>query len=422
MPSDGWLGEFLRFTSATMMAPRAYTLACGLAALSAAVGRGVWFRLGGGNKRWHPHLWIVLYGPAGWQKTTPTHAVSDLVLEARGAETLLPRRWSPEAFYDALAAMPDGFWDAGELSAFLSGARREHMGGARDDLSDLWDSPTLWKRKLRKESIEVTRPAPTAIATARPDLFADAVGTADFQSGFLSRWLLFEPPPDTEPPYVGIDTVEGISEPMTRAIWQGLIDSLKQVAAWHGGDHRCTFDVDARELHAYRDQAWQREARRGEVATELAGWALRRGIQAQKLSVLHALSRHTKPEVEGEDMAWAVAIVEACWDTASQIALDTIGLDREGTKRARVWETAAALMRRSGGTASRREIMKHVWRNVRDKRELLAMLAAWEEAGNVELGRIRAPKGPPAPGVRLLNGQPAPEGWEPQSAYEEAET
>jgi hypothetical protein len=397
-----------------MMAPREYQLACGLAALSAAIGRSVWFRLGGGNKRWHPHLWVVLYGPAGWQKSTPTYTVSDLVLEARGGEALLPRRFSAEAFYDALQAMPDGFWDAGELSAFLAGARREYMSGVRDDLSDLWDSPTLWKRKLRKESVEVARPAPTAIATARPDLFEDAAGTSDFSSGFLSRFLLFEPPEGTEPPYVGIDVVEGITEPGARALWDTLVAGLKEVAAWHGGDHRADFDRDARDLHAQRDERWQREARRGHVASELTGWALRRGIQAQKLSILHAFSRHNRPEVEGEDMAWAVAVVDACWKTAEAIALEKVGMDREGSRRARVWDTAASLMRRQGGIASRREIMRHVIRSVRDKRELAGLIAAWEEAEQVETGYRQGPAGPPADAVRLLNSTPAPATWRPR--------
>lgn len=406
VPQDGWLADFCTYTRTNMMAPVEFQLGVGLAVLSATIGRGCWVRLGA--KRWYPHIWIVLVGGAGANKSTPVYTALDFITQQVGSDAILPRRWSPEAFFAALAKTPDGFWNVGELGGWLGGAGRDYMRGAREDLCDLWDSPPAWKRATRKDDTPpIERAAFTAVASARPADFEDAAGLTDFSSGFLSRFLLINA--ETKGAYRGLSHVEGVTDDLADAARNQILSRLHQIGLWKGGDHRVTFDPDA-------EAAWEAFDRRSigeadDVPELLHGWAKRRGIQALKLAVLHALSRHHKPEVSGLDVAWGCAVIDSSWASVKAIALDRIGLDRDAQRRQRVTEIAQQIARDNGGWISVRDVLRKT-RLIRNKKDLDQWVETWRESGEFVVGEMRtAERGPPARAL-LLAGSVPPRGWD----------
>lgn len=402
-PAKGWLADWREFADATMMAPAEFKLGVGLACVSAALGRGAWFRLGGW-KRWHPHLWVLLMGSAGHKKSTPIATAARLVRSVRGPDTALTRRWTLEGLYRLLQRCPDPFWNAGEIAGFLGSARRDYMAGTRTELADLWDGEP-WGRTLSKEAQPVEDPAVTAVASAREDDFAEQAGLADFSSGFLSRFLLL--PASGRPAYVGPRGAPGYSDELAEALFGDLERGLREIALWHGGDHRVRFDDEAYEVFEAADRPWQEEAEK--VPRELSGWAARRGIQTMKLAVLHAMSARAAPEVGAEDMAWGRAVVEASWAAVEAISLERVGLSLRARDRERALEKALSLAADTGA-APIRLLKDRLWRDF-SRRDVAELIETWVEIGTIELGGLRGERGPRAEAYRLLNGRPAPANW-----------
>jgi len=409
LPSEGWLADYITYTQPIMMTPPEFLLATGLTAVSAAVGRGLYFSLGG--KQWSPHIWALLLGRAGHNKSTPINFVRELIGQARSNDIILPNSWSPEAFTDALQNAPDGYWDIGELGAFLGSSRRDHMGGAKEWLCDLWDGRST-KRKLRKETIEIEHPAITAIATARPTDFEEKAGLADFTSGLLSRFLVF--PASGTPEYRGMRSSPPKHE---GAAYEALSDGLEELAAWNSRQlpHLIDFEEDAHDVFEDADQKWILES--DDVPPELYGWAKRRGIQSLKLASLHGLSRHRKPTVEAWDMAWGIEVVRACWTGISEQTVDQIGLDRDAIKRQSAFQKATEIAKANAGVVKMRELLRALWRTHR-QRDLDELVSLWIEVGFFERGRYQGARGPASDAIRYLNGTQPPAGWVSKPVHE----
>jgi uncharacterized protein DUF3987 len=417
VPKQGWLGDFFEYADAVMMASDEFKLGVALASLSAAVGKGAWFRLGGSYKRWRCHLWILLVGGAGHRKSTPIELASQLTRETRGEPGVLPRQFTKEAFFDALQEAPDGFWDVGELPAFLGRGRSDYMAGINAELCDIWDGQGL-SRRTRKEGLKrVTGTAVTAIATARPTDFEEHTGLQDFRSGFLSRFLILQA--TGTPAYIGIRAAGGVSDHVLDAHYAALKSDLADVGAYRGGDHQIHWTPDAIECFEMLDQPWNSQ----ETTAELTGWASRRGIQTVKLASLHSFAANRTPSLtlEPEDVAWGAAVTNHHWNAAEAISVETVGLDRDGARRKRIFDGILTRARETDGSLSRRDAYRNTHRLIRGKRELEDMIDGWVEAGIFERGFIRPERGPKAAAIRLLNGKPAPANWEPLKSDHQAD-
>ena len=376
LPTEGWLKDFLDHSSKLMMSPPEFRLGVAIATLSATIGRSVSLPDIWGADR-TPHVWIALVGPAGHNKSTPLRLSKQLVKMARGDEAILPRQWSPQGFAKALHDMPDGYWEAGELSAFLrSAGRADHMAGAREWLCDVWDGDddAITKRLSNKgDSLDKAgQLAPTAAVTARPSDFEEASSLADFRSGFFSRFILFTTTDKPDPSaYIGLRRPHGDLDGLT-SLARPLAD-IRRTCIQHP-DAR--FDDDAIALWEAYDRPWHAEA--DDVAPELSGWAKRRGHQALKLSILHACSRTGRPNVGPEDVAWACGLIADSWASVKAFSLDTIGLDPTARNYIRTTDRARQLVRDNGGSLPVRTLMQrlHLTRKVCNE-----MLDTWEANG-----------------------------------------
>lgn len=404
VPVNGWLSEWDAYSGVSMMAPREFRMGLGLAVISAAVGKGVWFPAFE-RDRWHPHIWICLVGPAGHRKSTPVYAAKQFIKAVRGPEVLLPRYWSREGLGGPLSEAPDGLWEMGELQAFLKLAGRDYMGGAKEWLCDVWDGDGDAVARALKNKKDSTQAVPdlamTAIATARPSDFEEAAGWTDFSSGFFSRFILF--PTEAEPEYRGRRMPEGHDRESHAAERVHLLKGLAEIAIWHGGDHEVQIDEEADALWELYDKPWQKEA--ADVPPELSGWATRRGIQALKLAVLHGLSRTHKPIVEPEDVAFGVTVVQATWASVCKIAGDRVGLGLEGARVERVLAVGRQLSKKGHALVPEREWLRLCWRSLKGKgREFEDLLTMWEAAGMLERVKGRtSERGRQAKQVRFLS-------------------
>lgn len=408
IPQTGFLGDYIATAREQIMAPVEFHLATGLAALSTAVGRGVKFYLGGWR---YPSLWQVVLAPAGAGKSSATAPLRELIEKIRGTDSILPSRFSPEAIYEALSNNPDGLWIMGEIGGFLGNQRRDYMAGLIEDLCEIWDHSSA-HRKLRKEEFKIERPAITLIATGRQTDFVDQAGLEMFTSGYMSRLLVLT---TNEPPaYRGLrdqkrsSGVPGVEEALASYLEEiGRFRNLPVPVQIGPGDGISNAAVDRWEVD---DRRWNDEL--ATVPRYLEGFAKRRGIQALKLAVLHALSRAQIPVVQAEDIAWGCMLAERCYRGVELLTTSSeVGLDRYERRRHEIWQKAVAIASADSGICPTRDLMRSC-RWLRNKRELDDQIELWTGSGLARRGHLKPPNGRPAEALLIVEvGKEPPDNW-----------
>src|SRR5215472_3934809 len=158
--SDTFLNEYRAWgESVTDAAPEFHEL-CMIVALSAIISNSVRLETSIGGIV--PNLWGMLLGDSTLtRKTTAMRLVMDMLV-LMDNELVVANNASPEGLLEALAERPNrsSMWFKDEISGFLNIInRREYLQGMPEMLTELYDVPPLFIRRLRKETIIIESPA-----------------------------------------------------------------------------------------------------------------------------------------------------------------------------------------------------------------------------------------------------------------------
>lgn len=414
IPQTGFLGDYIATAREQIMAPVEFHLAAGLAAISTAIGRGVRFKLGGWR---YPTIWQIVLAPAGAGKSSAVSPLHDTIERVRGKDARLASRFSQEAFYEAASNAPDGLWSIGEIGGLLGNMQHKYMTGFAEDLCDVWDHTTM-RRKTRKDDQKVENPAITVIATGRHTDFTDQTGLEQFTSGLMSRFIVYT---TNEPPaYRGLlDQDRHTSNPMVQESLDSYLEDLDRLRNLPR-PIPAEITPEAIERWEADDRSWHLELAGGSVPRHLEGFAKRRGIQALKLAVLHALSRHDKPTVLADDAAWGCLLAQRSYEVVEGLtAGGKIGLDKYARQRQEIFDKARTLAARRHGIVTVRELLRACGHHLRNKADAEGLLGLWIAAGTIQRGGLKPTTGRPADAIRILelNVAPPPE-WIPQQREE----
>lgn len=405
IPTEGFLGDWIRIQSDRIMAPIEFHLAAGLAALSTIVGKGVTFTLGG--KR-YPSLWQLVLAPAGVGKSVALTPLRTTIENVRAGDPIIPSRFSPEAFFLAAGKTPDGCWIINEIGGLLGMLTRNYASGFELDLCDAWDHTTL-TQKLVKEERKIIAPALSVIATGRASDFTEQAGLERFTSGFLSRFLVLT---TNEPPaYRGLKAQVPPDDAEMQKILRSYLIDIKRVCQ-PGRPLAAKIDDTAVARWEKDDRAWNEQLNRDEIPEHLGGFAKRRGIQALKLAILYAVSKTGVPEVSAEAAAWGCRMAQASYESVvGLISGSEMGLSATERKRSGLWRAAVAAAAADSGVVKRRDFIDAHWR-FGTRREFEDLLGLWAEAGKIRWGTLKSERGFPAKAFQVVElGRPAPLEW-----------
>jgi hypothetical protein len=82
-------------------------------------------------------------------------------------------------------------WFLDEYAAFLQGANnKNYMADLKLLLTELYGCPPSYRRRLRKEAVEVTQPYLNILGASTLEVFINSLDREDLRSGFLQRHLL----------------------------------------------------------------------------------------------------------------------------------------------------------------------------------------------------------------------------------------
>lgn len=182
-----WIAEYVTYSASKTAAPLIYHLGVAFAALSATCAIDYGGAYAGTTYSIHYALCV---GRAGEDFKTASINIAQDLLQDAAPSLLLPAPRSAEGMIETLKRQPVGLWPAGELGDFFARAKEGgYMAPVKTKLTELWDGRPAPERS-KKEVITVDRPRQSLAAACSLSFLETHTEEADWDGGFMSRWLI----------------------------------------------------------------------------------------------------------------------------------------------------------------------------------------------------------------------------------------
>ena len=188
LPEQGFLKDYIDYAKEYTDAPEHYHLFAGLTIIATALGNKVWFR-GYGNRKAYPNMWLILLAPSSFFRKTTCLNIGKSIIYEVDRKLILPTEFSPEALASTLQKAPQGLFIWSEFAGFLSQLERPYMLGTKEFLTDIFDCPEFYERKLKNETITIEKPCISIMAASTIEWLNSKLREGDLRGGFLNRFL-----------------------------------------------------------------------------------------------------------------------------------------------------------------------------------------------------------------------------------------
>ena len=187
--TTNFLAGYVKYASVAVETKPEYHYACGLAAMSAAIGNRTFLDLQGELKNYRADLWFLLSGPAGISRKTTAIKCMDKILPKDFHK--YPQDWTWEGFLDELADENTGLWVRDEFGGWLANNSKRYMAGTTEKLRRLYDNGSVTIRTRGLGSTVVDDIAISVLLGSTPGAVAKYMNVIEeLENGLLSRILL----------------------------------------------------------------------------------------------------------------------------------------------------------------------------------------------------------------------------------------
>jgi hypothetical protein len=321
---SSFIAAYKAYASLLTDAPDVYHDFCGLTLLSLAVGRTP---ISMSPYSMFPNLWTILIGRSGLERKSSAINLALNVLP-NDYETL-PNDFTPEGLQESLSKASQGLISKEEIGGFLESIKKkDYMSGTADLLCHLYDCPSRYKRTLRSLRFELSNICFSILAATTPSRFVDTVKPSDFNSGFLSRFLIVYGRREFSLPRRSMDSTDSQRLEDCRALWKNIYSLFHETK-----NPSFEFDEQALELV----NAWQtmreeeanvctdpRDADlKGSIITRMSDYVI-------KLSALYEVDSVSKSIVsklvESPILISSASVEKACSTIDNLLTLQTTNL------------------------------------------------------------------------------------------------
>ncbi len=285
---DGFMRAYVDWAKDRTDAPEIFHTAVAYSVLATACGNRLVLELE--HQRVLPHLWVVLVAPSSYFRKSTAIGYGSNILQRADPELIIPNDFSRERFLAYLAQKPYGFLSASEFASFISAISRDYNGGLKECITDLYDSPTSWRRMLQKESIEIKEPSFSIVGGSTIEWLKSTIQAGDVKSGFAAR-LTFWPAREKLPRRpIRVRRSGSLSFTVQDSLVAQLGQLSRQPAA--------ALDIDDDAMDHYNK--WQEQHEEEQVSDLLRGFHVRLETVALKIAML--------AEVSATALAWPRSI------------------------------------------------------------------------------------------------------------------
>jgi hypothetical protein len=372
---------YTEWASARTGAPPSFHRYAALAVCGAALGNRLFVDMGWG--RVYASQWLCLVGRTESHKSTAVNLACSLLGQA-DQSIELPHDFTREAMYEFLAAKPSGLMRWREMGSVLRSMSREYNAGVLATLTDLWDSPHMTKRRTKGSGeVQITWPAVSIVAAAKPRWFVENISAEDIEGGFVARWLFVTAESGEErPPNRLFGNGLGPTDAYQR---DSLVEHLQRLSQHEG-------DMGRGEGEEAAEAWWKNwQARGWNEDSDPADFSARAGTQVIKLAI--ALQASKGVDFLGALDPDAVTKAAALYEYAFFCARPLVERMRHHTKSTDEIEKILAFIRSEGG-ALRRDVYRKFKMKPRDLDDLLGGMI---EAELISVERIETDNPGPRP-------------------------
>lgn len=318
-PDSGFIKNYIDIVSETTDAPKVFHLFGAYSLLSAIAGNLVYIPFG--HSELNLNVWVVLIAPSSlFRKTTAlTTARSYLWSNDFSKSLVLPNEFSPEAFVSGLQNNPTGTLFVSEFGGFLSMLQKDYMSSTKELLTDLYDSPKRYIRKLKNHTVEIENPAISIFGATTLNWLLDRIKENDWQGGFLTRFL-----------FVPVTVKEKtIAWPKSPSFKQTTIlnNQLKNIYEYLNNKRQV---LDSKEIKKPFESWATRFEEQVAGNEQITPFAARLEIYALKLAALNALAKDIPSLVPtADDLRHAARVIEFIYQSTAKLFEEEISFNPE---------------------------------------------------------------------------------------------
>lgn len=318
-PKQGFIKEYIETVTKTTDSPKIFHLFAAYALLSAVVGNRVYIPFG--SNEIHCNVWAVVIAPSSLFRKTTALSIPRGYLwnQDYSKEKVLPSEFTPEALITTLEQNPEGILFCSEFGGFLSIMNKDYMQGTKELLTDLYDSPQLYIRKLKNSEYTIEQPALSIFGATTLNWFADRVKENDWHGGFLNRFL-FVPATKKE------KTLAWPEPPDPEGV-KFIKNHLGKVNRFLDGKRLAIDDRHVKPVYIEWVNRFERQAGHSE---ELSGFLARLEVYVLKFAALNALTSDNPSVVPTkEHIEHAIRIVEWVYQSTTRLFSEEISFNPE---------------------------------------------------------------------------------------------
>jgi len=187
-----FISEYMSTCESISDAYPEYNFACGLSLLSIAVGKNAVVNVI--PKRENLNIYQMLLGRSTTSRKTTSLNNARITLQLGDLEYfILPDDFTPEAIISELSEKPHSIFLRDEMGGFLAGFSKNYQVGLDKFLCIIYDCPPNYRRKLRKENIEIPDPYFCILSATTPQTLSENVTMSNLRDGWLARFIFIFP-------------------------------------------------------------------------------------------------------------------------------------------------------------------------------------------------------------------------------------
>lgn len=355
LPESGFLKDYYDFAKELTDAPEHYHIFGGLSVLSAVVGNNI--HLPFGPWKIYPNLWIVLLAPSSIFRKSTVITIARKLITRVDSKIILPNEFTPEVLVSSMEANPKGILIWSEFASALSNFERSYMMGTKEFLTDVYDCPPLYRRKIREKEFTIENPCLSILAGTAIDWFLSKCKEGDVRGGFLARFVYVPATAKTKrisiPPAYDPHSLECLKEKLIR------IRDIKGEADVEG-----VFSIYDKWAKAH-DEELEKETDQ----ERLSGFFTRLSIYALKFAMLYQLAQDRSVVISDEAITRAIALTHYLKRNIKKLVTEEFIFGKEEKEKKKVLDC----IRRTPGI-SKRKILQNTKMTLRTLNPILYTL------------------------------------------------
>ncbi len=340
IPESGFIRDYYEYARELTEAPPFFHVMVAFSLISAVLGRKVYLPIGANYV--YPNLWVTLVAPSSLYRKSTAISIGKRLLMNIDEGIVFPDEYSPEQLVGTMAERSNGLFTWSELGATLARMEKSYMQGTKEMMTELYDNPPTYVRKLKNETKKIEQPCISILAATAMDWFRKWTKEDDIKGGFLARFLLvpaiergsrlpIPPPPDKEKKkqlvgrlkqYLNLEAVGNISPEAENTYKAWYLDS----------DDEMMKDPDAETISSFYT---------------------RMTVYALKYALLYEIAATGKIVISGDSMARAIALIDKLKDDLKRLLSDELVFGREAQEIQKIEKLI-----KSNGGISRSDLLR----------------------------------------------------------------